>query len=292
MDNPLTTITMNLEKLGKTFWVAASFFLILIIGWLDFCTGYELSFSLFYLLPISIMTWFIGKYAGLSASLFSAIVWFIADIASGHQYSLGYIFFWNAVIRLGIFLILTLVLSKLRTILQQARVLSRTDFLTGAFNTRYFYELLTQEAERISRYRHPFSLAYLDLDNFKLVNDQYGHTEGDRVLQTIVTEIKKNLRKTDYVARLGGDEFGLLLPETGTEGCRKTIEKIQTTLLIKMQQNNWPVTFSIGVLICDQPTCQVDQIIQTADDLMYSVKRNGKNGVKYMNHTETKGKNE
>jgi diguanylate cyclase (GGDEF)-like protein len=89
------------------------------------------------------------------------------------------------------------------------------------------------------------------------------------------------MRKTDICARLGGDEFALLLPETDQEFARQAISKIQAELLKEMGQNHWPVTFSMGVLTCQVAPPSTDELVKMADDLMYQVKRGGKNGIKY-----------
>jgi diguanylate cyclase (GGDEF)-like protein len=175
-----------------------------------------------------------------------------------------------------------MLLSEIRTILAQAKELAHTDFLTGAINSRYFYEILQREIHRSDRYEHPFTIAYLDIDNFKTINDNLGHVTGDIVLRTVVTNAKQHLRKTDVVARLGGDEFAILLPETNRVLAEVALSKIQSDILVGIQQNNWSVTFSVGVLTCydcmDAST-ESDDIIKLVDDLMYSVKRNGKNAI-------------
>ena len=100
------------------------------------------------------------------------------------------------------------------------RASSRSDPLTGVANSRVFLELLKREIARARRYKRPLTLAYLDLDNFKSVNDILGHAMGDKVLQTVVSTVNANIRVTDVVGRLGGDEFVLLLPETDMQGAR------------------------------------------------------------------------
>jgi diguanylate cyclase (GGDEF)-like protein len=128
-------------------------------------------------------------------------------------------------------------------------------------------------------------LAYIDLDNFKIMNDQFGHSVGDQVLRTVVSSARKYLRKTDVVARLGGDEFALLMPETDQESARIALSKIQSGLLEEMRQSHWPITFSIGVLTCMATPQTTDALVSLADELMYSVKRNGKNAIKYSSYT-------
>jgi diguanylate cyclase (GGDEF)-like protein len=271
----------SLEKQSKPFWIVAGFALIGGVGILDFLTGYELAFSLFYLIPVALIAWLTSRRLGIVASLVSAIVWFIADIAAGSLYSHPFIYVWNTLIHLSFFVITALLLSTLRKVLEREREIAHIDYLTGAINSRLFYDFAQMEIDRIQRYEHPFTLAYIDLDNFKVVNDRFGHSVGDQALRTVVSATKKYLRKTDVVARLGGDEFVLLLPETNQESARVVLSKIQSGLLEEMRQNNWPITFSIGVLTCSAAPHTTDELVRMADELMYSVKHNGKNGIKY-----------
>ena len=215
-------------------------------------------------------------------SLTSAVVWLVADVVVGHPYSNPLIPFWNTLIRLTYFVIITLLLSALRSTTELERELARTDYVTGAVNSRIFFDLMQMEIERSQRYDHPLTLAYIDLDNFKAVNDQFGHSTGDQALRTVASSARKFLRKTDVVARLGGDEFALLLPETNQESARIVISKLQCALLEEMRLGNWPTTFSIGVLTCDSATpLTAEELVRMADELMYSVKRDGKNAIKY-----------
>jgi diguanylate cyclase (GGDEF)-like protein len=146
------------------------------------------------------------------------------------------------------------------------------------------------EIDRFQRNKQPFTVSYIDLDNFKAVNDNFGHNVGDDVLSAVVRQIKNLLRKTDFIARLGGDEFVLILPDTDQAGAQLLISKIQISLLEEMQKNKWPVTFSIGVLTCINIPQTVNELIKQADDLMYSVKNNGKNSINYSIYEELKQK--
>ncbi len=274
-----------LENRSKPFWMISGIILIAGVGLADFLTGYEIAFSLFYLVPVFLATWFAGIYLGIITSIASAMVWLVADLASGHPYSHPAIYYWNSIIRFGFFIIVTLLLSALKKANEHERELARVDSLTGAVNARFFYELVQLEIERSQRYRHPFTLAYLDLDNFKAVNDRFGHSVGDKVLYTIVKHARDHLRKTDIVGRLGGDEFAILLPETDQAGAQASISKIQTSLLDEMSRNDWQVTFSIGVLTCLSKLQTSDELVKQADELMYSVKNNGKNGIRYSQFT-------
>lgn len=273
-----------LEKQSTTVKLLLGFVFIGVIGLFDLWTGYEIAFSLFYVLPIAFLVWFAGQSVGLAASCLSALVWLAADAASGHSYSSLWIPIWNTMIRLSFFVIIVLLLSALRKAVERETALARTDNLTGAINSRYFYTLAQQELDRFQRYGDALSLVYLDLDNFKAVNDHWGHAAGDEALRVVVKFIQTHLRRTDVLARLGGDEFALLLPETDAEMVRVVCTKLQAGLLAEMQRKGWPVTFSIGVLTCQGVSPGVDELVRRADELMYAVKHGTKNGIQYASY--------
>jgi diguanylate cyclase (GGDEF)-like protein len=233
------------------------------------------------LIPIALLTWLVGRRFGIAASVISAAVWVGIDIAGEEAFLPASVYIWNTFIVLAFFLIVVLLLSALRKALEHERELAQTDYLTGAVNPRFFFELLQMEIDRSLRYAHPFTIAYIDIDNFKAINDRFGHVTGDRVLCTMVERARQNLRKTDLVARLGGDEFALLLPETGQESAQTILSKIQSEILIGMQAEDWPVTISIGVLTCINPSLTTQEILGLVDELMYSVKHAGKNAIKF-----------
>ena len=274
----------KLERQSKPFLLLVGFTFIVVIGCIDYLIRYEIGLSVFYVLPIALITWFTSRRFGVAASLASALVWFSADVASRDAYLHPLILVWNTLIRLIFFIIITFLLSALRRAAQRERELARIDYLTGAGNPRFFYQLAQVEMDRLHRYQHPFTIAYIDLDNFKTVNDRLGHAAGDQVLRAVVSSVKKNIRRTDSVARLGGDEFALLLPETNQESARVVLSKIQEDILGEMRINNWPITVSIGVLTCPVAPPSTDALVSMADKLMYAVKRDGKNGVKYFTY--------
>jgi diguanylate cyclase (GGDEF)-like protein len=271
----------SLEKRSKLFVIAVGFALIGATGILDFLTGYEFAFSLFYLIPISLITWLTGRRLGIVASLASTVVWIISDVAAENPYTHPVIYTWNTLMGFCFFVIVALLLSTLRGALEHEKDLARTDYLTGALNSRVFYNSLQTEINRSQRYKNPFTIAYIDIDNFKTVNDEFGHATGDEVLRFVVNQVRKHLRKTDVVARLGGDEFALLLPETNQESAQVVLSKLQCDIFAGMQKNNWAVTLSIGVLTCIDTPHTADEIVRMVDDLMYSVKHGSKNAIKY-----------
>ena len=164
--------------------------------------------------------------------------------------------------------------------LAKERKLARTDDLTGVANKRAFKEVVSAEIRRSARYQRTFTVAFLDVDDFKQVNDQHGHGVGDSILKTIADSIKVSLRSADIVARLGGDEFGVLLPETGKEAAQAALKKIQDNLAVATHEKGIPVTLSVGAVICPNPKCGVDDLIRIADSQMYSAKFSRKGSVK------------
>jgi diguanylate cyclase (GGDEF)-like protein len=247
----------------------------------DYATGKELSVSITYLAPTALAAWYAGRTAGYIMAVAASITWLSIDLLSGPVYSQPMIPIWNCLVRLGFFLIVTSLLLQVRMLLGRLQDQAATDGLTGLANSHSFHARLDLERERSLRYRHPFTVAYLDLDHFKQVNDTWGHATGDRVLQAIAGTLAAGLRRTDMVARLGGDEFAILLAETGADEASEALQKLHARLLGAMAEHAWPVGCSIGALTCINPaSIGVHELIQQADDLMYQVKRGGKNRVK------------
>jgi diguanylate cyclase (GGDEF)-like protein len=141
------------------------------------------------------------------------------------------------------------------------------------------------EIARATRYPRPLTILYIDLDNFKSVNDHLGHVTGDGVLKSVAHTITRSIRTIDSVARLGGDEFTVLLPETPDQAAKVIAPRLQQALLGEMRNNHWPVTFSIGALTCYRPPLDVQQLIKLADQLMYSVKNTSKDAIVYSVYT-------
>ncbi|UOD33705.1 diguanylate cyclase [Deferribacteraceae bacterium V6Fe1] len=152
-----------------------------------------------------------------------------------------------------------------------------TDELTGLFNRRFFWETIIREAERAKREKKTYSILIFDIDNFKLVNDTYGHLNGDKVLVSLADELKKCIRKFDTLARFGGEEFVMLLPNTDKNKASVVAEKIlNITRNIKYEFTDKQITVSIG--IADSSECSsFEEIIHLADDRLYKAKKNGKN---------------
>jgi len=255
--------------------------LVLLLGTADYLSGFDFSFSLFYLVPVTITAWFINRNSALVIAGLSSIIWYISNSLAGQSYYYPIIGFWNAFVRLAYFGIISLLLVDLKKSIKREQDLSSIDFLTGITNSRAFYSQANLEIARAKRYNHPFTLAYIDLDNFKQINDKFGHTVGDLVLKIVAGIIKTNLRQTDIIARLGGDEFAIFLPESDSDSAIISLNKIRSLLINSMKENNWEVTFSIGVITFHEFSFSIDEMIRKADELMYTVKGNGRDNIKF-----------
>jgi diguanylate cyclase (GGDEF)-like protein len=270
----------TVKKVSKPIWIVLGVLLLSMVAYLDYITGVEFSFSLFYLLPITLISWAISERLGLVFAILGCGAWIVVDIWSGNRISNLFAYIWNSTARLGFFL-LPVFIIRLNRALQREQELARTDFLTGVLNARFFHEMALMEINRSVRYKRPFTIAFIDVDNFKTINDTFGHTIGDSVLRNIALNIKEHLRKTDMIARVGGDEFVVLLPETDAQTAPVVISNMQRELLKGMNENGWSITFSIGVLTLSATQISVDEILGKADQLMYSVKNNGKDNAQY-----------
>jgi len=249
---------------------------IALVGVLDFVTGPELAFSIFYLVPVALAASYGPEVGAVLASFSSALVWWLVE-SSTHAYSHPAIGYWNAAVRLGFFLVVAMMLARIRRQAARDRDLASTDPLTGLANSRAFFEALTREAGRTHRTGRPMTVAYLDLDDFKAVNDGRGHAEGDRVLQSIARAMKQSLRTGDLVARLGGDEFAVLFPETDLESARALLQRLHRGLSGAVASST--VGFSIGAVTTMSPP-SAERLMAAADELLYEVKRTGKNAIR------------
>jgi diguanylate cyclase (GGDEF)-like protein len=259
--------------------VRLAWLFLLFAGLLDHLTGQLAVFDTFYLVSVLLTSWFVSRRTGLLFAVGGAVAsYFINEFQTS---GLQFVHLWNFAMRLIIFLFIAQLLLSLRKRLDNETSLARTDFLTGVGNARAFFDEAERELSRSRRYRHPLTIAYVDLDNFKKVNDSMGHSEGDKVLTTVANTMRRTLRGSDFPARLGGDEFAILLPETDYAQSQVIAQRLRTQLLEASKAHQWPVTFSMGVLTCSEPPINIKTLIDEADALMYKVKQSGKNAIRH-----------
>ncbi|HEY3376922.1 MAG TPA: GGDEF domain-containing protein [Armatimonadota bacterium] len=261
--------------------IAEAYCLLLLLGIIDFVTGPDISMIVFYLLPVMLVAAYVGRTSGLTISFTSAGIWLIADLLGSHRYAHCVIPYWNTLGIFGVFIIVTLSFYALKAALSRERALARVDDVTGMANGRAFQEAVALEMQRTARYKHPFTIAYLDIDDFKAINDTHGHSAGDKLLRTVASTMRGSLRATDVVARLGGDEFAILLPETDAAAATAVMAKLRNVLSAAMEHGPVLLTLSIGVVTCLEAPETLDEILHLADSLMYDGKKSGKNSIIY-----------
>ena len=169
---------------------------------------------------------------------------------------------------------------------KEVNKLAVTDSLTGLYNRRHFSVMLLKEMERARRYQHPISLAILDIDHFKLINDTYGHLAGDQALQEVARICQVVIRRIDLVGRYGGEEMIILMPETTPMRAEQAMERLRSqveTLEIETLRGTARVTVSIG-LTSMEPNENIDlnHFLDRADQALYQAKNNGRNQVRML----------
>jgi diguanylate cyclase (GGDEF)-like protein len=217
-----------------------------------------------------------GTCDGSIVALLSAGSWLAVNIATRCDTLVLGIEVVNLTVLLVTFVLFGQMLAALRARLDRERLLAHTDPLTGIHNRRAFWSAAARELERCRRRGEPFSLAYLDLDAFKAVNDRYGHRAGDELLRGIATTLQQDLRQLDMVARLGGDEFALLLPGANVHGASAALLRLRERLHAASWRKAFDIDFSLGCLTVLTAPADVDTVVAQADELMYEMKRSGR----------------
>lgn len=261
--------TMTLAALATT-----------VVGLGDELTGPDVSFTVLYLAPIAFATWYVSLRGGIALSIVSALADLGSDLSSRATPLPTLVAAWNLAVQLGTFFAVVIILSALKARLELEQRLARTDPLTLIANRRAFVEQAAVELERLRRTARPMTVAYIDCDDFKLINDLLGHGQGDALLCTVAATLRGATRMVDTVARLGGDEFGLLLVDADGPTAGILIDRLRAALVASTSREGWTVSFSIGAATFVVPPRSVDDMLRRADQLMYEAKRSGKDGVR------------
>jgi diguanylate cyclase (GGDEF)-like protein len=173
---------------------------------------------------------------------------------------------------------------ELKKVNEQLKERAYRDELTGLYNHRYFHELMETELKRARQHQHAISLIMLDIDNFKYINDTYGHPQGDEVLRFVSAVLKQSIRTCDIVSRYGGEEFMIVMPETDMKSAVNIAERVRRGVesqKVNIRGNSIKVTVSLGATTFDSLKAAEDKstIITAADNALYDAKRNGKNRI-------------
>lgn len=275
----LMSIHRFLSNLPRWLIVVVSFALVLAVGVSYNLTGSQFAVSLFYLFPISLVTLYVQRWYGYLLSCLCFDIWILSDVI-GHGGETGTaVPIMNGLFELAVFFIFVTVLGQLRKFVASEKERARIDPLTKLSNRFGFYERSEAELARARRNRDAVTIAIIDVDNFKDVNDRFGHITGDLLLETMAETMRNSLRAFDLTARFGGDEFVILFSVSDVNHAGRILERLYSDLNLDMQINNWPATFSIGAVTSESLPESVDEMICRADELMYSVKKSGRNRI-------------
>lgn len=244
----------------------------------DWLSAADIAFTLGYLLPLGLAAWRLPRGFVVGFAVLCAGAWLAVHELRRAEPQPTAVVAANLVMELLVFLSFGLLIGAMRRRLQHERKLARTDSLTGMPNRRAFTAELEREAERCRRYGQPFSVAYLDVDNFKQVNDRLGHAAGDALLKRVAYSLQNAVRKVDLVARLGGDEFAMLLPGADQFGAETVLRRLGS-LLADWVQREFGASCSIGCLTVLREPPGVDEIVARVDALMYRHKAGARGGT-------------
>lgn len=251
---------------------------VFLVGFVDYATGTQARIFPLYYLPIAWGALRVSRAFGLLLAALSTTLWAVA-LHIGHVPWSSGLYGFNILMQLASFALIALLMGDIARRLTLERDLSRRDSLTSLPNGRAFYEMAALLLAGARRSGRPMVLAYIDLDNFKTVNDQSGHLEGDAALRVAAEVLRRETRTSDVVARMGGDEFTVLLPETTAEAARIALARLGRNLATAMEQHSWPITASIGAAAFAHAPDSLETAIHRADQVMYRVKSAGKNRV-------------
>ncbi len=243
----------------------------------DYLAGAQISLTALYLVPIVLVTWNVGRGAGLAAAIAGAVLTIVGDIVAGATYSTWLVPWTMLLLWAAMFITFVLVVTQLKRALEREHEMARVDALTGVSNRRHFLEMATMELSRARRHNRPLTVAYIDVDDFKQVNDQRGHAAGDALLQAIAAALRGRLRLTDSLGRMGGDEFAICLPETTAVAAETVLSDLRQQVGASLPPGVAPVTLSMGAVTYTAPPATVDALLRGADQALYAAKRGGKN---------------
>ncbi len=272
----------RIDKVNKNVLIIMLLCLELLIGWGDYITGPLNPLAHFYLLPVIIAGFFLKPGWAYFFAFLSAVAGMSALQQLLNEFRLAPVLL-SFVSNMVIFFVTAFFSIHLKDAFTILENLANEDVLTKANSRRYFYETGNAELIRAYRYQQPITLAYIDLDNFKDVNDKQGHDKGDQLLIETAATIKSNLRGGDIFGRLGGDEFAILLNQTDSEQAKIIMVRMRENLQNAIAPYQTKVTFSIGVVtyLADKPA-NIDELIAVADNAMYAIKNHSKNAIHFV----------
>lgn len=250
------------------------------IGFFDWLTGAQLRVFPLYFVPILLVASRLSRGYALASAAIATVIWVTANSLVEDATAIAFpIQAANAVTMFAAFAIVAVLFAEVRERLRAEERSSRTDPLTQLPNRRGFLERADVLIAAGRRSARSMTLAYIDLDHFKAVNDEQGHAAGDAALRLIANLLVQATRVGDIIGRLGGDEFGALFPDTTVHDAQVMLERVRGQIADQMRERGWPITASIGAITFSASSYELSQAIGAADATMYAVKQGGRNRV-------------
>lgn len=272
-------VAQSIPNMPRLFVVGLGLVTVTVLGIFDALSGPHVGFALFYALAVMGVTFHGGWVAGAIVAILAAGTGLSARLFyAGDEISVAAAL-WNLGNEVAVFVVLVIVIHQLRSLLDQLAAQSRTDLLTGALNTRGVLEAFERERSRSLRNVSPLTLAFVDLDNMKRVNDELGHAEGDEMLRTLAGSVLSSIRQFDVFGRVGGDEFALILPDTDEHEALKAIQRLRSVVNRRTHDRSPYISVSVGVVTFRRDPPEASDALRAADALMYVAKRAGGNRV-------------
>jgi len=268
-----------ISRLPRQAIIIICFTCILVEGGIDHFSGPLVNFDFIYILPIGVLAWFAGLKSGVAGIGLVLLINLLNRLAWMPAYPINAVI-WNTISDLLDFSLTAFLLTTLKKQIDQLKELAAEDYLTKLPNRRSFYHEVRREANHCQRNGSCFSIAYIDVDNFKIVNDTLGHSAGDELLVNFTKILRQNTRTSDVIARLGGDEFAILFPGVNVQQSQSAVQKILDRLN-DAEADDKICQCSIGVITLSSPLDNLDEMITIADQMMYIAKSNGKNTACY-----------
>lgn len=252
--------------------------LTLLVYWANAVTPPMARLAILYVIPVLLVTWTDGLAWGIVLAVATTV---LREATAWVQMPADTLVAWRVANGLAYVAVLAVAMAGLQRLRRSQAQLARLvtqDQLTNVLNARAFADRLGQELDRNRRYPRPLALMYMDLDNFKVINDTHGHQTGDAVLRLVADAMRSSVRQADVVGRLGGDEFAVLMPETDAQLADAAAKRLIAGLrnVFKGTPN---VTASIGVVSCTATDASTDDLLRRADQAMYDAKKAGKDRV-------------
>ena len=278
MSDSLDATRPRAERWLRPILLVVGLILVTVCRWGDATGRVSLTATWLFVALLLMAGWSCSRNAALGLTLISLLAWGWIDASGAAVWTEALS---GQLVRFAVALGLVAWMSRLRERLTEAYQLARLDSLTGLPNRQALVEALDAELSRTRRFGRPFTVAMLDCDGFKGINDRGGHLAGDEVLRRIGLALRQHTRRYDCVGRLGGDEFLLVLSEVDGENAVLVAERLRAALRHFVERDYPMLTFSLGVVTFRTADLDWDECVQQADDAMYAAKRRGPDQTRF-----------